>query len=123
MVHNDRDPLNGASRDAVLISKEDADRLGFANGDPIRLRRNGVHFDGRAFLAPIKPGNLQVHWPEGNVLVPKETLRRRVRSPRLQRDRNCGEALLVLPGAFHDLDRPVAVREGQIAGSVPDRAG
>jgi len=24
---------------------------------------------GRAHLAPIAPGNLQVHWPEGNVLV------------------------------------------------------
>jgi anaerobic selenocysteine-containing dehydrogenase len=73
MVHADRDPLNGATRDAILIAKEDADRLGLAPGDALRLRRGEAHFDGRAFLAPIKPGNLQVHWPEGNVLVPKET--------------------------------------------------
>jgi hypothetical protein len=26
--------------------------------------------DGRVFLAPIARGNLQVHWPEGNVLIP-----------------------------------------------------
>ena len=23
----------------------------------------------RAFFAPVAPGNLQVHWPEGNVLI------------------------------------------------------
>lgn len=73
MVHGDRDPLNGASRDSILIAKEDAARLGLVEGDPLRLRGNGVHFDGRALVAPIKPGNLQVHWPEGNILVPKET--------------------------------------------------
>ncbi|HEV8266794.1 MAG TPA: molybdopterin-dependent oxidoreductase, partial [Thermoanaerobaculia bacterium] len=72
MVHKDRDPLNGARRDDVLVSKDDAARLGLANGDPVRLRRNGVHYDGRARIAVIKPGNLQVHWPEGNVLVQKD---------------------------------------------------
>ena len=26
-------------------------------------------YEGRVFLAPIAPGNLQVHWPEGNVII------------------------------------------------------
>ena len=26
-------------------------------------------FDGRLRAAPVKPGNLEVHWPEGNVLL------------------------------------------------------
>jgi hypothetical protein len=31
---------------------------------------------GRVFLAPIQPRNVQVYWPEGNVLID-----RRARSP------------------------------------------
>ena len=27
--------------------------------------------EGRAFFAPIARGNLQVHWPEGNVIIPR----------------------------------------------------
>jgi anaerobic selenocysteine-containing dehydrogenase len=70
MIHKERDPLNGAAREDVLMAKEDAARLGLSNGDAVRLQRDGVHYDGRVRLAKIKPGNLQVHWPEGNVLVP-----------------------------------------------------
>ncbi len=28
-------------------------------------------YKGHAFLAPIAPGNLQIHWPEGNVIIPR----------------------------------------------------
>jgi hypothetical protein len=28
-------------------------------------------YEGRVFLAPIARGNLQVHWPEGNVIIPR----------------------------------------------------
>lgn len=69
MVQRDVDPLTGASRDAVLISAADLNRLGLRNGDPVRLESaNGV-FDGRLMEAPIAPGDLEVHWPEGNVLL------------------------------------------------------
>jgi hypothetical protein len=27
-------------------------------------------YRGRIFLAPIARGNLQIHWPEGNVIIP-----------------------------------------------------
>jgi hypothetical protein len=36
---------------------------------------------GRARLAPIAPGNLQVHWPEGNVLLSRERLSPEARMP------------------------------------------
>jgi molybdopterin-dependent oxidoreductase alpha subunit len=71
MVHAGRDPLTGAERRDVLISSEDASRLELSDGDAIRLLRNGASFSGHARLAPIRPGNLQVHWPEGNTLLAK----------------------------------------------------
>jgi predicted molibdopterin-dependent oxidoreductase YjgC len=69
MVQKDVDPLTGAGRSAVLMSREDADRLGVADGAPIRLRSDHGSYEGRVFRAPILPGNLEVHWPEGNVLL------------------------------------------------------
>ena len=69
MVQKPVDPLTGAARDAVLMSEADADALGLANGSPVRLRSaNGV-YDGRVMRAPMRPGNLEVHWPEGNALL------------------------------------------------------
>jgi anaerobic selenocysteine-containing dehydrogenase len=70
MVHKDRDPLNGVPRD-VLMSPADASRLGLEDGDEVELARGDVRYRGRVKLAAIRPGNLQVHWPEGNVLVPR----------------------------------------------------
>jgi len=35
----------------------------------VRLRSASGTFSGRLKQAPIKPGNLEVHWPEGNVLL------------------------------------------------------
>ena len=49
-------------------------RLGFSNGDPVRLVSPSGAFLGRVTLAPMRPGNLEVHWPEGNVLL-SSTLR------------------------------------------------
>jgi hypothetical protein len=36
---------------------------------------------GRAFVDDIKPGNLEVHWPEGNVLLSREEVDRASREP------------------------------------------
>jgi anaerobic selenocysteine-containing dehydrogenase len=69
MVQQAIDPLTGAGRDAVFISPADAEALKVAEGAPIRLRSEHGTFDGRARRAPIAPGNLEVHWPEGNVLI------------------------------------------------------
>lgn len=70
MVHHEFDPLTGAHRDSIFISREDAERLGLKNGDPIRLRNERGEFCGRVKIERIKPGCLQGHWPEVNVLVP-----------------------------------------------------
>jgi molybdopterin-dependent oxidoreductase alpha subunit len=69
MVQARRDPLNGALREDVLLSTEDATSLGVEDGAPIVLRSEVGEYRGRAKLAPIKPRNVQVHWPEGNVLL------------------------------------------------------
>lgn len=69
MVWDEVDPLTGAGRDDVFISEEDADRLGLEEGDPVLLRSETGELPGRVRIARIRPGDLQVHWPEGNVLV------------------------------------------------------
>ncbi|WP_084963623.1 FdhF/YdeP family oxidoreductase [Thermoactinospora rubra] len=69
MVHERRDAFNGATREAVLISAYDADRLGLPDGAPVELASGSRTFRGRVLRAPLMPGNLQIHWPEGNVLL------------------------------------------------------
>jgi molybdopterin-dependent oxidoreductase alpha subunit len=69
LIYAEVDPLTGAPRDAVFMSPEDAARLHLAKGDRIRLRNEHGTMDGTVFTAEIAPGNFQVHWPEGNVLL------------------------------------------------------
>jgi len=69
IVHKARDPLTGARRDDVLMSRHDAEKHGLANGDDIVLVSTTGRMRGRCMIAPIAPGNVQVHWPEGNVLI------------------------------------------------------
>jgi anaerobic selenocysteine-containing dehydrogenase len=69
MIHEPADQLTGAGRETVLVSPADAGRLGLRDGDRIRLSNPVGSFTGRAQIAPVRPGNLQLHWPEGNVLI------------------------------------------------------
>jgi anaerobic selenocysteine-containing dehydrogenase len=69
MIQRDVDPLTGARRDDVLISESDMGRLQLREGAAVRLRSADGVFEGRLKAAPIKPGNLEVHWPEGNSLL------------------------------------------------------
>ena len=69
MVQEEKDAITGAARKAVIIGKEDAQRLKLTNGDPVVLTNGEKKFRGHAYIAPIMPGNLQVHWPEGNALI------------------------------------------------------
>jgi predicted molibdopterin-dependent oxidoreductase YjgC len=69
MVQADRDPLTGARRTDVLISQADAGALRLASGDAVLVRSKAGELQGRALVAPIKSRNVQVHWPEGNVLL------------------------------------------------------
>ena len=76
MVLERVDPSNRAVREAVLVSRADAERLGLADGDPVVLHSDVGEYRGRVHIAPVAPGSLQVHWPEGQVLID-----RRRRSP------------------------------------------
>ena len=69
LIYADVDPLNGAPRDAVLISSDDAASLHLIHGDRIALVNENGRYEGGVFLAPLAPGNLQIHWPEGNDLI------------------------------------------------------
>ncbi|HZR09558.1 MAG TPA: FdhF/YdeP family oxidoreductase, partial [Myxococcales bacterium] len=70
IIHADVDPITGARRDDVLMAREDAEKLGLREGATITLRNNLGQFQGRVKIDRIKPGSLQAHWPEINVLVP-----------------------------------------------------
>jgi len=69
MVQDERDPLTGARRDEVLMSAEDAQRLALRDGESIVLQNDTGQLKGRVKIAAMQPGNVQVHWPEGNVLI------------------------------------------------------
>ncbi len=69
MVHAAKDAITGAVRDSVLMNPADAATLGLREGDAIVLRNEVGEYRGRVQLAPVKPRNLQIHWPEGNVLI------------------------------------------------------
>ncbi|HEX8185005.1 MAG TPA: molybdopterin dinucleotide binding domain-containing protein, partial [Blastocatellia bacterium] len=69
IIHKSRDPLTGAERDDVLMSEQDAGRLGLKSGDPVIVRSSVGEMRGRCRVAPIAQGNVQVHWPEGNPLI------------------------------------------------------
>ncbi|MFY9607587.1 MAG: FdhF/YdeP family oxidoreductase, partial [Blastocatellia bacterium] len=67
MVLRERDPLTGASRDDLLMSKSDAERIGLVEGDAIIARSSVGEMLARVRIAAIAPGNVQAHWPEANV--------------------------------------------------------
>jgi molybdopterin-dependent oxidoreductase alpha subunit len=69
MVHEDMDASTALSRDGVLMNPLDARRLGLLSGDHVRLHNDFGTYDGKVLVAPVTIGTLQVHWPEGNVLV------------------------------------------------------
>jgi molybdopterin-dependent oxidoreductase alpha subunit len=69
MVLGTTDPLTGAGRDAVYVDSHDAGILGLADGDPLPLASAAGSFTGRAKLVRLPTRTLQVHWPEGNVLL------------------------------------------------------
>jgi molybdopterin-dependent oxidoreductase alpha subunit len=69
LIYDDVDPLTGAARDAVFMNPDDAAELHLANKDRVALVNDLGRYEGRVFLAAISRGALQVHWPEGNVII------------------------------------------------------
>ena len=71
LIYGETDPLTGAERDAVFMNPDDAAELHLTNNDHIALVNDSGKYVGRVFMAPIARGNLQVFWPEGNVIIPR----------------------------------------------------
>lgn len=71
MIYSDVDPFNDADRYDVLIHKEDAVPLTLSEGEAIVVYNRYGSMHGRVKYAEVKPGNIEVHWPEGNSLIPK----------------------------------------------------
>ncbi len=74
LIYAEIDPINGAPRDAVLMNPDDASALHLIENDRIALTNELGRYEGRVFLAPIARGNLQIHWPEGNVIIHRGVL-------------------------------------------------
>jgi len=70
MVLDESDPITGAHRNDIIMSEEDAERLGVCSGDAIILQNALGSFAGRVKIDRIKPGCLQAHWPEVNTIIP-----------------------------------------------------
>jgi len=70
------DPLTGAGRDAVYLDPADAAALGVADGAPVILRSATGEMAATVHLASLPARMVQVHWPEGNVLLPAGGLSR-----------------------------------------------
>jgi molybdopterin-dependent oxidoreductase alpha subunit len=69
MVYSDTDSLTGRSRNAVFFAKEDAARLGFAEGSSVLLRSAHGEYRGVCAIEAVRPGSLQAYWPEANCLL------------------------------------------------------
>ena len=51
------------------MSSEDAKTLGVVDQDEVLLSNSLGSYRGRVHIAPIRPRNVQIYWPEGNVLI------------------------------------------------------
>ncbi|MEO7430386.1 MAG: molybdopterin-dependent oxidoreductase, partial [Acidimicrobiales bacterium] len=80
MVFAESDPLTGAPRDAVYIDEADAAALGAGEGARVRLCSEVGTMNGRLKLVRLPSRSLQVHWPEGNVLISGGSEQREPRS-------------------------------------------
>jgi len=69
LIYAEVDPINGAPREAVLINPDDAAELHLVQNDRVILANEFGRYEALVFLAPIARGNLQIHWPEGNVII------------------------------------------------------
>jgi anaerobic selenocysteine-containing dehydrogenase len=71
VVYEDEDLYRGVDRrDALLMAAKDAARLGFAEGDKVRVESETGAMTATVFLVDIRPGNAAMYYPEANVLVP-----------------------------------------------------
>jgi molybdopterin-dependent oxidoreductase alpha subunit len=71
VVYDEEDLYRGnKTRDVVMISQEDATRLGLREGSPVRVTSEAGSLDVKAAIVEIRAGNLAMYYPEANALVP-----------------------------------------------------
>jgi molybdopterin-dependent oxidoreductase alpha subunit len=70
MILGEVDPMTGAVRDSIYIDAADAATGGFLEGDRVTLHSEIGSYTGHLKFARLPSRSLQVHWPEGNVLIP-----------------------------------------------------
>jgi molybdopterin-dependent oxidoreductase alpha subunit len=72
VIYEDEDLYRGNSRrDVVMMSAEDAARLGVSEGDPVHVETSAGRMTVTVAIAPIRAGNVAMYYPEANVLVPR----------------------------------------------------
>ena len=71
MIYADKDPFTDADRYDVLINEKIVKSIKSTKVMRSLPITNTVHFNGRAKFAPVKEGNIEVHWPEGNAILPE----------------------------------------------------
>lgn len=81
MLHAATDYITGAGREAILMNPRDAAALGVREGARLRLSNDFGSLEGHVYLAPVLPRNVQVHWPEGNVLLDRTRTARDAGAP------------------------------------------
>lgn len=71
MIYGETDPFTDADRYDVLMNEADGKKYDIQDGDAIVAYNKHGFFSGRAKFAPVKEGNIALHWPEGNSLIPE----------------------------------------------------
>lgn len=71
MIYGEKDSFNAAERNDVLIDKEDGRMLNIQDGEAIIVYNHVGMLHGQAKFANIRKGNIELYWPEANVLFPK----------------------------------------------------
>lgn len=69
MIYKDRDALTGAARDEIIMASDDLDRLHLHPGDRVGLKSHLGSMQVRVRKGDVRPGTIQAHWPECNVLI------------------------------------------------------
>jgi molybdopterin-dependent oxidoreductase alpha subunit len=72
VVYEDEDLYRGNQRrDVVMISAEDAARVGAGEGDRVWVETTAGRMEVSVAIAPIRTGNIAMYYPEANALVPR----------------------------------------------------
>jgi len=73
VVYDEEDLYRGNTRrDVVMMSDDDAQRMGIREGDAVRVSNGTGSMDVRVAIVDIRSGNLAMYYPEANVLVGHE---------------------------------------------------